>query len=144
MEMAEEARGSVELAVIAFPGSKFKGEIVPALADLVDSGVVAILDLLVVSKSVEGDVLALEIGEMEDGGVFDDLDGDVMGLLSAEDIEAAGELLEPGNTAALIVWENTWARKLIGAIRDAGGELVAHDRLDAETVNAAIAMSERS
>jgi hypothetical protein len=142
--MAEEARGSVELAVIAFPGSKFKGEIVPALADLVDSGVVAILDLLVVSKSVEGDVLALEIGEMEDGGVFDDLDGDVMGLLSAEDIEAAGELLEPGNTAALIVWENTWARKLIGAIRDAGGELVAHDRLDAETVNAAIAMSERS
>ncbi len=142
--MAEEARGSVELAVIAFPGSKFKGEIVPALADLVDSGVVAILDLLVVSKSEEGDVLALELGEMEDGGMFDDLDGDVMGLLSAEDIETAGELLEPGNTAALIVWENTWASKLIGAIRDAGGELVAHDRLDAETVNAAMAMSEES
>ena len=140
--MAEEARGSVELAVIAFPGSQFKGEIVPALADLVDSGVVAILDLLIVSKSEEGDVLALELGEMEDGGMFDDLDGDVMGLLSAEDIETAGELLEPGNTAALIVWENTWARKLIGAIRDAGGELVAHDRLDAETVNAAIAMTE--
>ena len=56
--MAEEARGSVELAVIAFPGSKFKGEIVPALADLVDSGVVAILDLLVVSKSDEGDVVS--------------------------------------------------------------------------------------
>jgi hypothetical protein len=142
--MAEEARGSVELAVISFPGSKFNGEIVPALADLVDSGVVAILDLLVVSKSVEGDVLALELGEMEDGGMFDDLDGDVMGLLSAEDIEAAGQLLEPGNTAALIVWENTWARKLIGAIRDAGGELVAHDRLDAETVNAVMAMNEES
>ncbi len=142
--MAEEARGSVELAVIAFPGSKFKGEIVPALADLVDSGVVAILDLLVISKSDEGDVLALELGEMEDGGMFDELDGDVMGLLSAEDIETAGELLEPGNTAALIVWENTWARKLIGAIRDAGGELVAHDRLDAETVSAAMAMSEES
>jgi hypothetical protein len=81
---------------------------------------------------------------MEDGGIFDDLDGDVMGLLSAEDIETAGQLLEPGNTAALIVWENTWARKLIGAIRDAGGELVAHDRLDAETVNAVMAMSEES
>jgi uncharacterized membrane protein len=134
----------VELAVIAFPGSRFNGEIVPALADLVDSGVVAILDLLVISKSEEGDVLALELGEMEDGGIFDDLDGDVMGLLSAEDIETAGELLEPGNTAALIVWENTWARKLIGAIRDAGGELVAHDRLDAETVRAAMAMSEES
>jgi hypothetical protein len=138
--MAEEARGSVELAAIAFPGSKFKGEIVPALADLVDSGVVAILDLLIISKSEDGDVVSLEIGEMEDGGMFDELDGEVMGLLSDEDIALAGELLEPGNTAALIVWENTWARKLIGAIRDAGGELLAHDRLDAETVNAAMAM----
>jgi len=138
--MAEEARGSVELAAIAFPGSKFNGEIVPALADLVDSGVVAILDLLIISKSEDGEVVSLEIGEMEDGGMFDELDGEVMGLLSDEDIALAGELLEPGNTAALIVWENTWARKLIGAIRDAGGELLAHDRLDAETVNAAMAM----
>ena len=138
--MAEEARGSVELAAIAFPGSKFNGEIVPALADLVDSGVVAILDLLIISKSEDGEVLSLEIGEMEDGSMFDELDGEVMGLLSDEDIALAGELLEPGNTAALIVWENTWARKLIGAIRDAGGELLAHDRLDAETVNAAMAM----
>ena len=142
--MAEEARGSVELAAIAFPGSKFNGEIIPALADLVDSGVVAILDLLIISKSEDGDVVSLEIGEMEDGGMFDELDGDVMGLLSAEDIETAGQLLEPGNTAALIVWENTWARKLISAIRDAGGELLAHDRLDAETVNAVMAMSEES
>jgi hypothetical protein len=138
--MAEEARGAVEIAIIAFPGSKFKGEIVPALAELVDNGTVAILDLLVISKNEEGDVLSLEVAEMEDGGVFDDLDGDVMGLLSAEDIETAGELLEPGNTAALIVWENTWARGLIGAIRDAGGQLVAHDRLDAETVAAVMAM----
>jgi hypothetical protein len=138
--MAEQTTGAVEIAIIAFPGSKFKGEIVPALADLVDNGTIAILDLLVISKSEEGDVLSLEIAEMEEGGVFDDLDGDVMGLLSAEDIETAGELLEPGNTAALIVWENTWARSLIGAIKDAGGELVAHDRLDAETVAAVMAM----
>jgi hypothetical protein len=137
--MAEEARGSVELAAIAFPGSKFNGEIVPALADLVDSGVVAILDLLIISKSEDGEVISIEIGEMEDGSMFDELDGEVMGLLSDEDIALAGELLEPGNTAALIVWENTWARKLIGAIRDAGGELLAHDRLDAETVTAAMA-----
>jgi len=140
--MAEEARGSVELAVIAFPGSKFKGEIVPALADLVDNGVVEILDLVVVSKGDEGDVLALEISEIEDGGMFDELEGEAGGLLSEEDLVAAGEVLEPGSTAAVIVWENTWARKLITAIRGAGGELVAHDRLDAETVNAAIAMSE--
>jgi hypothetical protein len=142
VKVAEAATGSVELALIAFPGDKFNGEIVPALADLVDSGTVAILDLLVVSKTEDGDVVSMEIGEMEDGAMFDDLDGEVMGLLSAEDIELAGKLLEPGNTAALIVWENTWARKLIGAIEDAGGQLVAHDRLDAETVNAALARAE--
>jgi uncharacterized membrane protein len=142
--MAEEARGSVELAVIAFPGSKFKGEIVPALADLVDNGVVEILDLVVVSKGDEGDVLALEISEIEDGGMFDELEGEAGGLLSEEDLMEAGEVLEPGSTAAVIVWENTWARKLITAIRDAGGELVAHDRLDAETVNMAMAMNEES
>ena len=142
--MGEEARGSVELAAISFPGSRFNGEIIPALANLVDSGVVAILDLLIISKSEDGEVVSLEIGEIEDGGMFDDLDGDVMGLLSAEDIETAGQLLEPGNTAALIVWENTWARNLVGAIRDAGGELLAHDRLDAETVNAVMEMSEES
>ena len=142
--MAEEARGSVELAVIAFPGSRFKGEIVPALADLVDNGVVEILDLVVVSKGDEGDVIALEISEIEDGGMFDELEGEAGGLLSEEDLVAAGEVLDPGSTAAVIVWENTWARKLITAIRDAGGELVAHDRLDAETVNMAMTMNEES
>lgn len=140
--MAEEARGSVELAVIAFPGSQFKGDIVPALGELVDNGVVQILDLVIVSKTEEGDVVSLEISEVEDGAMFDDLEGEAGGLLSDEDLVAAGEVLDPGNTAAVIVWENTWARKLITAIQDAGGQLVAHDRLDAETVNAALATVE--
>jgi hypothetical protein len=137
--MAEEVSGSVELAVIAFPGSRFKGEIIPALADLVDAGTVTILDLVLVSKTEEGDVVVIEIDEADDPEMFDDLDGEVTGILSDEDALAAGEALDPGNTAAVIVWENTWARSLIGAIQDAGGLLVAHDRLDAETVNAALA-----
>jgi hypothetical protein len=137
--MAEEVSGSVELAVIAFPGSQFRGEIIPALADLVDAGTVTILDLVLVSKTEEGDVVVIEIDEADDPGMFDDLDGEVTAILSDEDALAAGEALDPGNTAAVIVWENTWARSLIGAIQDAGGLLVAHDRLDAETVNAALA-----
>ena len=76
--------------------------------------------------------------------MFDDLDGEVMGLLSAEDIETAGQLLEPGQYRRPHRLGEHLGRKLIGAIRDAGGELVAHDRLDAETVNAAMAMSEES
>ena len=137
--MADEATGAVELAVIAFPGSQFKGEIVPALADLVDTGTITILDFVLVSKTHDGDVVVIEIDQAEDPTMFDDLDGDVTGILSDEDALAAGEALDPGNTAAVIVWENTWARALVGAIRNAGGLLVAHDRLDAETVNEALA-----
>lgn len=137
--MAEAPVGSVELAVIAFPGSKFNGEIVPALADLVESGTVTILDLVIVSKTEDGDVVVVEIDQVDESEVFDDLDGEVTGILSDEDAMAAGELLDPGNTAAVIVWENTWARALVGAIRASGGTLVAHDRLDSETVTAALA-----
>jgi hypothetical protein len=137
--MADQVNGAVDLAVIAFPGSQFKGEIVPALAALVDSGTITILDLVLVSKTDDGDVVIIEIDEADDPGMFDDLDGDVTRILSDDDALAAGEALDPGNSAAVIVWENTWARALVGAIRDAGGLLVAHDRLDAETVNEALA-----
>ncbi len=131
-------RGSIELAVIAFPGSKFNGEIVPALSELVDGGIVEIIDLVVISKTEDGDLISLEITEMDDGDMFDDLEGEVMGLLGEEDIEAAGEVLDPGTTAAVIVWENIWARRLVSAIADAGGILVAHDRIDGGTVAALI------
>ena len=133
--------GPVEIAVLEFPGSRFNGEIVPALAELVDTGVVAILDLVVITKDPDGAVEVLELIDMgdEDAAVFDELDGDVIGLLSEDDLAAAGGLLEPGSTAAVIVWENTWARKLVAAILDSGGRLVAHDRVDAETVNLALA-----
>jgi Family of unknown function (DUF6325) len=129
--------GPVELAVLEFPGSRFNGQIIPALSELVDTGVVTILDLVVVAKDVDGNVAAVELIEMsdEEAAMFDDLEGDVGGLLNDEDVASAGELLEPGTTAAVIVWENTWARRLVGAILDAGGRLVAHERVDAETVN---------
>jgi hypothetical protein len=135
--------GPVELAVLAFPGSQFRGEIIPALADLVDGGVVSILDLAIVSKEDSGDTMAIELVDLDEEAraAFADLDGEIRGLLSEEDLQSAAEALEPGNTAAVIVWENAWARRLIGAIQDAGGFLVAHDRLDAETVQAALAAS---
>ncbi len=144
--MPDDIIGPVELAVIEFPGSRFKGEIVPALADLVNEGIVSILDVVFVTKADDGTVLGLELADLdeEDAAAFDDLDGDINGLLSDEDLQIAGEALSPGSSAALIVWENTWARRVVGAIKDAGGRLVAHDRLDAETVQAALASSQDS
>ena len=143
----DELLGPVELAVLEFPGGQFKGEIVPALAELVDSGIVRILDLVFVTgKNDDGSVDAVELAELseDEAAAFDDLDGEVNGLLSDSDLELAAEVLAAGSSAALIVWENTWARRLVTAIGNAGGRLVAHDRLDAETVQAALAASAES
>lgn len=131
----------VEIAVIEFPGSRFDGEIIPALAELVDDRVVTIIDLCLVTKEADGSVMALEISDLsdEDAAAFEQLDGEVTGLLSAEDIEQVGATLSLGSSAVLVVWENTWAGRLTEAVLGAGGRLVAHDRLDAETVRTALA-----
>ena len=137
--------GPVEIAVIEFPGNgvdgnPFNGNVVPALVELVNAGIVAILDLVIVTKSAEGSVAGIEISDLDpvDAAAFDDLDGTVNGLLSAEDLDLAAQALAPGATAALIVWEATWARRLANAVAGSGGRLVAHDRIDAATVRAAL------
>ena len=142
--MPEEMLGPVELAVIEFPGSQFKGEIAPALADLVDNDIVHIIDLVFVTKNDDGSIDAIELSDLpaEEASAFDDLDGEAGGLLSDADLDLASQVLAPGSSAALIVWENTWARRLVTAIKDAGGRLVAHDRLDAETVQEALASAD--
>jgi uncharacterized membrane protein len=140
----DESTGPVEIAVIEFPGSKFTGEIAPALAELVNDGIVTIIDLVFVTKDEDGTVAGVELADIEEeiANAFDGVDGEVSGLLSDEDLQIAGEALSPGSSAVLIVWENTWARRLVSAIRGASGRLVAHDRLDAETVAAALAANE--
>jgi uncharacterized membrane protein len=136
----------VELAVIEFPGNRFNGEIAPALAELVDSGTIQILDLVIVIKDDDGSVTGIELADADAdvAAAFDTVDGDVGGLLSDEDLESAGELLNAGSSAALIVWRNSWAQRLADAVVASGGRLVAHDRLDAETVAAALAESTES
>jgi hypothetical protein len=96
-----------------------------------------------VTKNADGSVDAIELADVGDdeAAAFDDLDGEVNGLLSDSDLELAAEVLEVGSSAALIVWEHTWARRLVTTIGSAGGRLVAHDRIDAETVQAALAAS---
>jgi uncharacterized membrane protein len=132
---------SVELAVIEFPGSKFTGEIAPALADIIERGIVTILDIVFVTKDADGSVESVELMNLEDeyAAPFRDLEGEVNGLLSDTDLQTAGAALSPGSSAVLIVWENTWARELTNAIGRAGGRLVAHERLDAATVQEALA-----
>ncbi|HEX6286940.1 MAG TPA: DUF6325 family protein [Acidimicrobiia bacterium] len=138
-----DSMGPVELSVLAFPETTFDGTISEALRDIVERGIVSILDLLIVAKDDEGVVSVIELADADAviAAQFEKVDGEVMWLLSDQDIAAAGEFLEPGTTAVLVVWESTWARQLKGAISRAGGRLVVHDRLDANAVAASIAAS---
>lgn len=133
--------GPVEMLMIGFPDDRFDGSIVPALAELVDTGTIRILDLVVLRKDLEGNVAAVEVSELDpdEAGPLDDLDGEVGELFSDEDLLTAGDELEPGSAAALVLWENSWAANLAAAVRGNGGEVLVHDRIPAEVVAEALA-----
>jgi len=132
--------GPVEYMVVAFPGNQFKGEIAPALKDLVESGTIRILDLAFVHKDENGDVTALEL---EDEGselmsalswVFEERDG----FINEGDLEDIGDALDDDSSAAVLVWEDLWAKRFADAVAGAGGVLVDIQRVPREVVQAAI------
>lgn len=132
--------GPVEYVVIAFPGNRFRGEIAPELRNLVASGTVRILDLTFVKKDADGSVSYVELDALDptEASVFDDIEGEVGGLFSEEDLELIAEELTPNSSAAVLVWEDSWAAAITGAVRDAGGLLLAHERIPAAVVEQAL------
>ena len=131
--------GPVDYMIVAFPGNEFKGEVAPALADLVKSGTIRIIDLAFVAKDANGDIAAFELTDIDPQvrKGFENLGVEVNGLFNDEDLRAAAEELEPNSSAALLVWENVWARKVAQALRDSGGILLDFERLPHEVVQAA-------
>jgi hypothetical protein len=131
--------GPVDYLIVAFPGNQFRGEIAPALAELVESETIRIIDLAFVGKDAEGDVIAFELTdidpEVREG--FERMGVEINGLFNEDDLAAAGEELEPNTSAALLVWENIWARDVAQAIRDAGGEVLDFERVPHDVVQAA-------
>src|SRR6187431_2047976 len=109
-----EEIGPVDYAVIAFPGNKFRGEIAPAIADLVDAGTIRVIDVAFVGKNADGDAVAMELMEL-DPDVQEGLDkaGVVVGgLFNEDDLMDIAADLPPETSAAVLVWENVWARKV--------------------------------
>ena len=134
-----EEIGPVDYAIVGFPGNRFRGEIAPAIADLVEAGTIRIIDIAFVGKDADGNAVAMELTEL-DPDVQEGLEKagiEVSGLFNEDDLMDAAESLEPNSSAALLVWENVWARKVTQAMRDAGGELLAFDRLPHDVVQAA-------
>ena len=133
--------GPVDLLIVEFPGNQFKGEIAPALRDLVTDGTVRVLDLLFDYKDADGEVGSFELAGLGPDlePAFADLDGQLGGgLLDAEDVAQVGANLELNSSAALIVWENTWAARVVTAMRNAGAKVVDQARIPAEAVAAAL------
>jgi hypothetical protein len=133
--------GPVEYVLIAFPGNRFKGEIVPAVAELVDNEIVRIIDVAFIKKDASGNTTMFEYDVLDDVLAFGfaDVDGEAGGVLNDEDLQLAAEGLEPDSSAALIVWEHRWAARVAQAIRDAGGRIIAGERIPDEVVEEALA-----
>ena len=132
--------GPVQCAVFGFPGSNFTGEIAPALAELVDKGTIRVLDLVFAMKDKEGNVAVLELDELDDDAraLWTGIADDPAGLLNDDDVDAIADALEPGDAAALLVWEDVWAARFAQAVRNADGELILYERIPYDLVVAAI------
>jgi uncharacterized membrane protein len=132
--------GPVDYLVVEFPGNKMTGEGLPILVDLVDRGIVRVLDLVFVRRDDDGTVSAFEITDFDGDGALDlaVFQGAKSGLLDDSDINEAGSAIQPGSSAALLVYENTWAAPMVGALRRSGAELVASGRIPAADLLEAI------
>jgi hypothetical protein len=136
--------GPVDWLVVEFPGSRFKGEIAPALDELVEAGTIRVLDLVLIKKAEDGSIDLFEINDLDEtelGGIVA-YETELAMLLGAEDVEAVAAAVEPGSSAALLVWENTWAAPFASAVRRAGGQLVANGRIPVQAILAAIEADE--
>ena len=139
-----EDMGPVDYVIIEFPDGQPKGKAAPLLVDLVDRGVIRILDLMFVRKDEDGTVTGLEIGDFDADGQADYMvfQGASSGLLGDEDRDEAANALEPGTAAAVLVYENRWAAPFAKAVRESGGQLVAFGRIPVQAILASLEAAE--
>jgi hypothetical protein len=140
-----DAIGPVDYVVIEWPGQDPSGKAAPLLVDLVDRGVIRVLDLAFLTKDEDGAVAGVEFEKVAervpDLKVFE---GASSGLLAADDIAAAGDAMDPGTSAAVLVYENSWAAPFAAAVRSDGGQLVANGRIQVAELEAALDAAEKS
>ena len=136
--------GPIDYLLVEWPGKQPNGEVAPYLIDLVDRGLIRILDLTFIVKGEDGSVAGVAIGDFDGDGVPDlaVFEGASSGLISDEDIDEAGSALEPGTAAALLVYENVWAAPFATAVRRSGGQLVASGRIPVQAILAALDAAE--
>jgi hypothetical protein len=130
--------GPIDYILLEWPGEQPKGDVVPLILDLVDRGIIRILDVALMAKGEDGSVAALDLGDLEEGTSFAEFEGASAGLLGQEDLEEAASALQPGTSAAVLVWENRWAAPVAVALRRSGGQLVASGRIPVQAILASL------
>jgi hypothetical protein len=142
---AVDELGPVDWIVVEFPGSRFNGQIAPALLDLVERDLIRVLDLLVLKKDADGSLEAFELSDLDEGeiGELRTYESELAMLLSEEDVNSVAAAIEPGSAAAVLIWENIWAAPFASAVRRSGGQLVASGRIPIQALLAAVEADEQ-
>jgi hypothetical protein len=135
-----EEMGPIDYIVLEWPGRQPDGSVAPLIIDLADRGLIRIIDVALMAKDEDGHVAALDLGSLE--GAFAEFEGASTGLLGQEDLDEAAAALEPGTSAAVLVWENRWAAPVAVAVRKSGGQLVASGRIPVQAILAALDAAE--
>lgn len=133
--------GPVEIIVVAFPDNQFTGDVAPALEALVQAGTIRVIDLVFVTKSADGDVVGIELSDLDEAtsSAFRPHVEEPSGMLSDEDIADLGDDLPPNSSAAILLFEHLWATEFRDAVVNSGGELVASIRIPKEVVDEVLA-----
>ena len=139
------AMGPISYLIVEFPGSKMTGEGFPVLVDLVDRGLIRILDLRFVRRDMDGSMRAIELRDIDRDGQFDVaiFEGASSGLLDDSDIADARSVIEPGSSAGILIFENRWATPFTQALRRGDAELVAAGYIPQDTIAAALDATDR-
>ena len=137
-ELLEEM-GPIDYVVLEWPAQQPTGEVGGMILELVDRGLIRILDLAFLVKAEDGSVAAVDLGAMNGAGAgFEEFEGASSGLLDEADLEEAATALAPGTSAAVLVWENRWAAPVAVALRRSGGQLVASGRIPIQAILASL------
>jgi dihydroorotase-like cyclic amidohydrolase len=135
--------GPIDYLVVEWPGQQPTGEAIPHLVDLVDGGLIRIIDLAFIRKSEDGTVSGVEIDELGEGvAELKVFEGASSGVISTDDLEEAAQALEPGTAAALLIYENRWAAPFAAALRRNGAQMVASGRIPVQELLAALDATE--
>jgi hypothetical protein len=139
-DAAIDELGPVDYLVVEFPAgaSNFTGEMASELLALVDAGTIRVIDVLILTKNADGSVDAMELSDVPNLGPLQAMEAELAELLAAEDVEHLAAAMDPGSTAGVLIWENTWAAPFASAARRSGGQLIANGRIPIQAIIASI------